>query len=51
MRKVDVVNKISDTTGVPKTDVLITIESFFKEVKSSLKNGENVYVRGLGSFR
>lgn len=50
MRKVDVVNKISESTGVPKTDVLITIESFFKEVKNSLKNGENVYVRGFGSF-
>jgi DNA-binding protein HU-beta len=37
MRKVDVVNKISETTGVPKTDVLITIESFFKEVKKLLK--------------
>ena len=50
MRKVDIVTKIADMTGVPKTDVLITLEAFFKEVKDSVKVGENVYVRGFGSF-
>ena len=50
MRKADVVTKVSDLTGVPKVDVLVTLEAFFREVKSSLKNGENVYVRGFGSF-
>lgn len=41
---------ISEKTGVPKVDVLVTLETFFKEVKSSLSEGENVYVRGFGSF-
>ncbi len=50
MRKVDVVTKVSDMTGIPKVDVLVTLEAFFKEVKDSLKKGENVYVRGFGSF-
>lgn len=50
MRKADLVNKISDKTGVPKVDVLVALESFFKEVKDSLKTGENVYIRGFGSF-
>src|SRR5688572_27282799 len=50
MRKIDIVAKISDLTGVPKTDVLITIEAFFKEVKNQVKIGESVYVRGFGSF-
>jgi DNA-binding protein HU-beta len=50
MRKADLVNKISDKTGVPKVDVLVSLESFFKEVKDSLKKGENVYIRGFGSF-
>lgn len=50
MRKVDIVTKISDLTGVPRTDVLITLEAFFKEVKNQVKTGENVYVRGFGSF-
>lgn len=50
MRKADLVNRISDKTGIQKIDVLVTLESFFKEVKDSLKEGENVYVRGFGSF-
>jgi DNA-binding protein HU-beta len=50
MRKADLINKISDKTGIAKVDVLVTLESFFKEIKESLKHGENVYVRGFGSF-
>ena len=50
MRKADLVNRISEKTGIQKIDVLVTLESFFKEVKESLKDGENVYVRGFGSF-
>ena len=50
MRKADLVAAIAEKTGVQKVDVLVTLESFFKEVKGSLANGENVYVRGFGSF-
>jgi len=50
MRKADVVNKIAEKTGVPKVDVLVTLEAFFKEVKDSIIDGENVYIRGFGSF-
>lgn len=50
MRKSDLVAAISEKTGVPKVDVLVTLESFFTEVKDTLAGGENVYVRGFGSF-
>jgi DNA-binding protein HU-beta len=50
MRKADLVASISEKTGVPKVDVLVALEMFFKEVKSSLAEGENVYIRGFGSF-
>lgn len=50
MRKADLVAKISDKTGIAKVDVLVTLETLFKEVKDSLGQGENVYVRGFGSF-
>jgi DNA-binding protein HU-beta len=50
MRKADLVSNISDKTGVPKVDVLVALEMFFKEVKDSLAEGENVYIRGFGSF-
>ncbi len=50
MRKADLVAAISEKTGVPKVDVLVTLETFFKEVKTTLASGENVYIRGFGSF-
>lgn len=50
MRKADIVSRVAEQTGVPKVDVLVALEAFFKEVKTSLKGGENVYVRGFGSF-
>jgi len=50
MRKADLVSTIADKTGVPKVDVLVSLETFFTEVKESLTKGENVYVRGFGSF-
>lgn len=50
MRKADLINIISDKTGIPKVDVLVTLETMFKEIKSSLASGENLYVRGFGSF-
>lgn len=50
MRKADVVNSIAEKTGIPKVDILVALEAFFKEVKSSLIEGEPVYVRGFGSF-
>lgn len=50
MRKADVVSNIADKTGIAKVDVLVALEAFFKEVKTSLNEGEPVFVRGFGSF-
>jgi DNA-binding protein HU-beta len=50
MRKADLVNAIAEKTGVAKVDVLVSLETFFSEIKDSLAEGENVYVRGFGSF-
>ena len=50
MRKADLIQKISDKTGIPKVDVLVTLETMFKEIKSTLADGENLYIRGFGSF-
>ena len=50
MRKADLVNQISEKTGIPKVDVLVTLETMFKEVKDTLSAGENIYIRGFGSI-
>ena len=50
MTKADIVAKISEKLGLEKGDVQATVESFMEEVKASLEGGENVYLRGFGSF-
>lgn len=50
MTKADIVAEIVEKTGLDKADVQLTVESFMKEVKDSLENGNNVYLRGFGSF-
>ena len=50
MRKADLISEISDKTGIPKVDVMVTLETMFKEIKKSLISGENIYIRGFGSF-
>src|ERR1700710_2346483 len=50
MRKSDLINNISDKTGIPKVDVLVTVETLIKEIKGNIAKGENIYIRGFGSF-
>ncbi|TFG72379.1 MAG: integration host factor subunit beta [Flavobacteriales bacterium] len=50
MTKAEIVAKIADKLGMEKGDVQATVESFMEEVKSSLEGGDNVYLRGFGSF-
>lgn len=50
MTKAEVINEIAERTGIEKHVVQETVESFFKVVKTSLSDGENVYFRGFGSF-
>ncbi len=50
MTKADIVAEISNRTGIEKVTVQVTVEAFMESVKSSLIEGENVYLRGFGSF-
>lgn len=50
MTKADIVNEIARTTGIDKAPVLTVVERFMTVVKDSLAHGENVYLRGFGSF-
>ena len=50
MTKAEIVNKISSNLGLEKNEVLATVENFMEEVRNSLSEGENVYLRGFGSF-
>ena len=50
MTKADIINNIAIATGYDKTTVGIVVESFTKTVKNSLAEGNNVFIRGFGSF-
>ena len=50
MTKADIVSKVSNNLGLEKNEVLATVENLMNEIKDSLNNGENVYLRGFGSF-
>lgn len=50
MTKADIVSEIAKSTGVDKTTVANVIEGFMDSVKDTMVSGENVYLRGFGTF-
>ncbi len=50
MTKADIVYEISKNTGEDKQVVLKIVEEFMSTLKKSMIGGENVYLRGFGSF-
>ena len=50
MTKAEIVAEIAQRTGMEKVNIQETIEEFMNVLKGSLKDGENVYLRGFGSF-
>jgi len=50
MTKAEIVADIANKTGIEKVAVQAVVESFMESVKETMVNGENVYLRGFGSF-
>jgi len=50
MTKADVIAQISEETGLERLEVQTVVETFMTVVKSSMAGGQNVYLRGFGSF-
>lgn len=50
MIKAEIVSEISRTTGLEKGAVLDIVEKFMEVVKDTMSGGENIYLRGFGSF-
>ncbi|MBE6214328.1 MAG: HU family DNA-binding protein [Rikenellaceae bacterium] len=48
--KADIVNEIAKSTGAEKVLVQAVVEAFMDNVRTSLINDKNVYLRGFGSF-
>ena len=50
MTKAEVVKSIADTTGLDRQEVLQVVEAFMDTVKNAMSQGDNVDLRGFGSF-
>ena len=50
MTKADIVSEISKSTGIEKLVVQTIVESSMDSIRKSLSKGDNVYLRGFGSF-
>lgn len=50
MTKAELVNEIAITTGYDKRTISVVVENFVNSVKGAMGKGENVYIRGFGSF-
>ena len=50
MTMADIVNQIAKSTGVEKIQVQAIVEAFMDSVKDAMAQGQNVYLRGFGSF-
>lgn len=50
MTKADVVAQIAKSTGAEKAQVAKIVDAFMVSVKDSMANGDNVYLRGFGTF-
>lgn len=50
MTKIEIVREIASKTGLEKKDVMVIVESLMETIKTSMTNGEEVFLRGFGSF-
>lgn len=50
MTKAQIVNQVSKNTGIEKILVAEIIESTMEAIRGSMEGGNNVYLRGFGSF-
>ena len=50
MTKADIVKEIAASTGIEKQVVLQVVEGVMETIKTSMINGDDVFLRGFGSF-
>lgn len=49
--KADIIGKITEAVGLTKIETEAVINGFIVVINEALKNGQEVEIRGLGSFR
>jgi DNA-binding protein HU-beta len=50
MTKAEIINQIVAQTGIAKPIVSATVEAIMDTIKQNMEKGENIYLRGFGTF-
>ena len=50
MTKAEIVSEIASKTGIDKREVLMVVECLMDTIKTTMTNGEEVFLLGYGSF-
>lgn len=50
MTKADIIKDIQKKTNLSRDLIKLVIDSFMETVKENMSQGENIYLRGFGSF-
>lgn len=50
MTKAEIVAEVARKSGIEKAVVAIVVDEFMATVKEAMADGENVYLRGFGTF-
>jgi integration host factor subunit beta len=51
MIKADLINKIAREMDIPKQEAEEGVNLFFRSIKAAILKGEEIEIRGFGSFR
>lgn len=51
MTKADLVEMVASKTGLTRSDVAAVVDEFLEAVKKTLENGNNIEIRGFGTFK
>ena len=50
MTKAEIISQITEKTGIDKSEVGTAVEAFISTVKDSMAQGNDIFIRGFGSF-
>lgn len=50
MTKAEIIEQIVASTGIEKPTVAATMEAVMETIKQNMVKGENIYLRGFGTF-
>jgi DNA-binding protein HU-beta len=50
MTKAEIINQIVTETGIEKPAVIVAVEAIMTAIKQTMVKGENIYLRGFGTF-